>query len=90
MTVPHPIHLHGGQFQVVERSTAPGFESAADSVRLGLLDEGLRDTVLVMPGERVKIRMCFDRHPAVSVSLPQSRTRGRRHDEELPRRNIAG
>jgi FtsP/CotA-like multicopper oxidase with cupredoxin domain len=64
MAMPHPIHLHGEQFQVVERSAGRGFQAAGD-VRDGLLDEGLRDTVLVLPGERVKIRMRFDRHPGL-------------------------
>ena len=65
MALPHPIHLHGGQFQVIARSSTPGFEAHADSVREGLLDEGLRDTVLVMPGQSVRIRMRFDRHPGL-------------------------
>lgn len=62
MSVPHPMHLHGGQFQVVSRSVSPRFQTAADSVKDGLIDEGLHDVVLVMPGERVKIRMRFERH----------------------------
>ncbi len=65
MALPHPMHLHGGQFQVVARSSTQGFKAHADSVREGLLDEGLRDTVLVMPGESVRIRMRFDRHPGL-------------------------
>jgi FtsP/CotA-like multicopper oxidase with cupredoxin domain len=62
MSMPHPMHLHGGQFQVVSRSVSPRFQTAADSVKDGLIDEGLQDVVLVMPGERVKIRVRFERH----------------------------
>jgi FtsP/CotA-like multicopper oxidase with cupredoxin domain len=62
MSMPHPIHLHGGQFEVVARSVLPTWNAEAESVREGLIDEGWRDTVLVMPGERVKLRMRFDRH----------------------------
>lgn len=62
MSLPHPMHLHGGQFQVVARSAAPSGQRPADGVREGLVDEGWHDTVLVMPGERVKIRMRFARY----------------------------
>lgn len=46
MTMPHPIHVHGGQFQVLRR------EGVAHA---GYVDEGWKDTVLLMPGERAKI-----------------------------------
>ena len=51
----HPIHLHGQQFQVISRSI--GAEETEDyaTVKEGLISSGLKDTVLVMPGERVKI-----------------------------------
>ena len=84
MTMPHPIHLHGGQFQVVARSTAPGFESAADSVRLGLLDEGLRDTVLVMPDERVKVRTRFDRRRDIAAGRAEGNSCRSRSDRPAP------
>jgi FtsP/CotA-like multicopper oxidase with cupredoxin domain len=44
--MPHPVHLHGKQFQVIERSGA---------LHSGYVDEGWKDTVLLMPGERAKI-----------------------------------
>jgi len=46
MPTPHPVHLHGKQFQVVERSGA---------LHSGYVDEGWKDTVLLMPGERARI-----------------------------------
>jgi blue copper oxidase len=57
MAMPHPIHVHGGQFQVVGRAGG-----AADTVREGRIDEGWKDTVLVMPGERVRLRVRFAQH----------------------------
>lgn len=51
---PHPIHVHGLQFQVIERTGTPA--DVAD----GYLDEGWKDTVLLMPGERVKILLKFE------------------------------
>ena len=41
--MPHPFHIHGGQFQVVRR------EGVAHT---GYVDSGWKDTVLVLPGER--------------------------------------
>ena len=54
ITMPHPIHLHGQQFEIMSRSIA-GDTSDYDTVREGFIDSGLKDTVLVMPKERIKI-----------------------------------
>jgi FtsP/CotA-like multicopper oxidase with cupredoxin domain len=55
LSMAHPIHLHGQQFQTISRTI--GAEEAEDyaTVKDGLLDSGLKDTVLVMPGEKVRI-----------------------------------
>jgi FtsP/CotA-like multicopper oxidase with cupredoxin domain len=55
--IPHPMHVHNVQFQVLERST-PSTSSYA-TINQGLVDSGWKDTVLVWPGERVKIGMHF-------------------------------
>jgi hypothetical protein len=62
MAMPHPLHIHGGQFQIVDRSVAPGAGPAVDSVREGRVEEGWKDTFLLMPGERVRVRVCFEHH----------------------------
>jgi blue copper oxidase len=62
MPLPHPIHLHGAQFQIVERRVSAGWESAAATVSAGLVDEGWKDTFLLMPGESVRLRVRFARH----------------------------
>jgi blue copper oxidase len=62
MAIPHPIHLHGGQFQIVSRAVAPAWQSDAATMSDGLLDEGWKDTFLLMPGERVRIRVRFANH----------------------------
>ena len=54
----HPIHLHGQQFQIVSRTFEGGDEAYA-SVRDGFVDSGLKDTVLVSAGERVRILKPF-------------------------------
>jgi blue copper oxidase len=60
-SMPHPIHLHGFQFRVLERVGSP--EQVAHLVvdekgRL-VTDVGFKDTVLLWPGESVKCAMDF-------------------------------
>ncbi len=59
MAMNHPLHIHGAQFQIVERSVMPEFSAGWESVRQGYVDEGWKDTVLLMPGERVKLLVRF-------------------------------
>jgi FtsP/CotA-like multicopper oxidase with cupredoxin domain len=56
--IPHPMHIHNVQFQVVERT--PSAVSSYATINQGLVDSGWKDTVLVWPGERVKIAMHFE------------------------------
>lgn len=56
----HPMHIHGVQFRVIGRDVLPEFEEAYDTVREGYVDEGWKDTVLVMPGERVQLLIRFE------------------------------
>lgn len=55
MAMAHPIHLHGQQFQIVSRSINADTEADYATVREGFIDSGLKDTVLVMPGEKVRL-----------------------------------
>ena len=59
MVMPHSMHVHGLQFRVIGRSVSRRFADDYDTVRAGLVDEGWKDTVLVMPGERVRILLRF-------------------------------
>ncbi len=65
MAMPHPIHLHAGQFQILERVVSPTWRSVAATLQDGLVDEGWKDTFLLLPGERVRLRMRFERHPGL-------------------------
>lgn len=56
---PHPMHLHGVHFQVLERSGGRGQLIASES--------GWKDTVLVMPRETVKIIIQFSTLTGVFV-----------------------
>jgi FtsP/CotA-like multicopper oxidase with cupredoxin domain len=55
MSMAHPIHLHGQQFQIVSRSVGAEHDADYATVRDGFIESGLKDTVLVMPGETVRI-----------------------------------
>ena len=57
--VPHPMHIHNTQFNVVERSIGAASSYAYDRMRQGFVDEGWKDVVLVMPGETVKLLVKF-------------------------------
>lgn len=48
--VPHPMHIHAVQFKVLSRSGSRGLLPT---------ETGWKDTVLVMPGERVRVIMTF-------------------------------
>jgi suppressor of ftsI/bilirubin oxidase len=63
-SMPHAMHLHGFQFRVLERETSPDQLAPLVVDARGRLatDLGWKDTVLVWPGESVRIRIDF-RHP---------------------------
>ena len=61
MTMAHPIHVHDQQFQVLERRHG----AVSGSVRDGYVDQGWKDTLLVMPGDRVKLLMRFADYPGL-------------------------
>ncbi len=59
----HPMHLHGEAFRVVERRWEDeSAREAWDEVAGAIVDDGLNDTVLVWPGQRVTIAVRFDKH----------------------------
>ena len=62
MMVAHPMHIHNLQFQVIERKPDPRFSTAYETLRGGFVDEGWKDVVLVMPGERVRVALKFTDH----------------------------
>lgn len=59
MVMAHAMHVHGLQFRVIQRSVSNQHAGEYDSVKDGLVDEGWKDTVLVMPGERVRVLLAF-------------------------------
>jgi FtsP/CotA-like multicopper oxidase with cupredoxin domain len=65
MTMPHSMHVHGVQFRVVERSVSGRFARDDERAKAGFVDEGWKDTVLVLPGERVRILVRFADYPGL-------------------------
>ncbi|MGR8980552.1 MAG: multicopper oxidase family protein [Gammaproteobacteria bacterium] len=55
MSMAHPIHLHGQSFQIVSRTISADRAADYSTVREGFIESGLKDTVLVMPGETVRL-----------------------------------
>lgn len=60
MMMAHPMHIHGQQFQIVHREIASGYEDAYASMSAGFVNDGWKDIVLVMPGEKVTLLKRFD------------------------------
>src|ERR1035437_609349 len=48
---PHPMHIHGVQFQVLDRTGGRGNLIASE--------KGWKDTILLLPGEKVRVIMTF-------------------------------
>jgi len=65
MRLAHPLHLHGRQFRILRRQLDPSSAADWESLREGVTDDGWKDTVLVMPGERVQILTHFTRYPGM-------------------------
>lgn len=56
-TLPHPVHLHGTHFQVASRTGGRGMVFP--------YEQGWKDTVLVMPLERVEVLVRFSAYPGL-------------------------
>jgi len=63
-SMPHAMHLHGFQFRILERETSPDQLAPLVVDARGRLatDLGWKDTILVWPGESVRVLIDF-RHP---------------------------
>jgi FtsP/CotA-like multicopper oxidase with cupredoxin domain len=65
MQLAHPLHLHGRQFRILSRRTDRTSAGNGESLREGFTDYGWKDTVLVMPGERVRVLVKFTHYPGL-------------------------
>ena len=55
LSMAHPIHLHGQQYQIISRKIQGMRKDDYATVKEGFIDTGWKDTVLVMPGETIEI-----------------------------------
>jgi FtsP/CotA-like multicopper oxidase with cupredoxin domain len=60
MQMPHPVHVHGLQFQVTDLWVDDTGLSAWETVRDGFPYGGFKDTVLLMPGVRMRTLLKFE------------------------------
>ncbi len=59
MNLPHPMHVHDLQFQILRRKVNPAWRSLWETLAPGFVDQGWHDTVVVMPGEQVDLLLKF-------------------------------
>jgi len=67
MRMPHPVHIHAVQFQIVERDVSQMDRGVWETVNDGFVDEGWQDTFLLMPGMKVKIALKFEDYTGIFV-----------------------
>ena len=72
--MPHPIHVHGFQYRVLDRSGSPPHVKALaiDERGLPAAETGWKDSVLLWPGETIRLLMDFEHpHPGDQVYMLQ-------------------
>ena len=54
------MHIHGVQIQVIERRLEPNQSSGYKTLSDGFINDDWKDTVLVLPGETVRVLVKFE------------------------------
>ncbi len=67
MKMPHPVHLHGLQFQIIDRDVSGMSSDSWNTIKDGFVDEGWQDTFMLMPGMKVKIALRFKDYTGIYV-----------------------
>ncbi len=62
MQMAHPMHVHNVSFRVLSRTRSSAASATHQHLATGFTDHGLKDVVLVLPGERVRVLMAFENH----------------------------
>ena len=60
MKMPHPVHIHGLQFQIIDRDISQVSPSVWNSMKDGFIDEGWQDTFLLLPDMSVTVALRFE------------------------------
>jgi suppressor of ftsI/bilirubin oxidase len=70
--MPHPIHVHGFPFRMIERSGSPPHAAGAGPRGLHAAESGWKDTALLWPGETLAFAIDFSHdYPGDQVYLLQ-------------------
>ena len=84
MAMPHPIHIHNVQFQVIERHVLREFATQDSMLDEGYVDEGWRRRA-ANAGRTCQGAPPFEDYEGyTSTIVVESRTRGYGHDAKLP------
>jgi len=67
MQLAHPMHFHGRQFQIQSRTCLSGDQANWDTVKDGYVNDGWKDTFVIMPGETVKFLVRWGKHEGLFV-----------------------
>lgn len=59
-TIPHTMYIHGAQFQAFECRVSSNSQFLYQKFSYGFVDDGWKDTVLVMLDETVRLPVCFE------------------------------
>jgi blue copper oxidase len=62
MGKPHPVDVHGLQFQISDRDVSDMSQSVWQTVDDGFVDEGWQYTLLLLPGMKLKVALRFKDH----------------------------
>jgi FtsP/CotA-like multicopper oxidase with cupredoxin domain len=65
MQMAHPMHVHNVSFRVLGRRRNGAQSDVDRHLASGFTDYGLKDVVLVLPGERVQVLMKFENYPGI-------------------------
>jgi FtsP/CotA-like multicopper oxidase with cupredoxin domain len=65
--MPHPMHWHGAHFQILSRERLTTSQTMYNTVKDGFCDAGWKDTVLIYPGERIRLLMRWTQHRGTYV-----------------------
>jgi blue copper oxidase len=60
MQMPHPVHIHQLQFNIVNRNSDKVDQNLWNAVKDGFIDEGPQDIVYVLPGMYIDLVMRFE------------------------------
>ncbi len=53
------MHIHNVEFNVLDRTPANAADPNYQEARAGFVEDGWKDTVLVLPGERIRLLVRF-------------------------------